>query len=412
MIEHPIPATPKPPTRLFSLFCLASYLLSMAYGSTFLLSLLMSSHGGNEKNAGTIISAAMVSTFVAVIFSGHLCDRLGAARSVALCAVALVVANLGFALCASQLPMMILFGFVLGIGWGVFYTLGPIMVAMMVEPAQRARYFALLSGSMMSGIGSAPLLGRLASQAGLPVTWAFVVAALASVMGVVLFWHLAAPLQRLPDRSGAIASKLSRSGAMAVLRSKAVFAIVMVGLGGAIFGGLSSFQTSYAQARGLDYSLFFVGFMSAAIAGRMLVAGFVVRRDPYLMACLLSGLIVVSVLMFLFQVSSGAGYLLAAIVLGVGYGLTYSVINGLAANEAPAGTTTQSLLLFSLSYFIGVFGFPLLAGKVIVEHGLETMLGILLGVAVLNWSITVVRLVWRALGISRRNTPGCERQRS
>lgn len=410
MIEQPSPAPSKPSPRLFSLFCLASYLLSMAYGSTFLLSLLMSSHGGNEKNAGTVISAAMVSTFVAVVLSGHLCDRLGAARSVALCGIALVVANLGFAVSASQLQLMMLFGFVLGIGWGVFYTLGPIMVAMMVEPAQRARYFALLSGSMMSGIGSAPLLGRLASQAGLPITWAFVIAALASLMGLLVSWRLAGQLQRLPDQSGAVASKLSLAGVLSVLRSKAVFAIVMVGLGGAIFGGLSSFQTSYAQARPLDYSLFFAGFMGAAITGRMLVAGIVVKRDPYVMACLLSGLIVVSVLIFEFQVSSSLGYLLAAIVLGIGYGLTYSVINGLAANEAPAGTTTQSLLLFSLSYFIGVFGFPLLAGKVIVEHGLSTMLGILLGVALLNWLITVVRLVWRSL-VASDGAPVGERQR-
>jgi MFS family permease len=397
MTDH---LTAKPSRRLFSVFCLASYLLSMAYGSTFLLALLIGSHGGNEKNAGSVISAAMISTFVAVVFSGHLSDRLGTARSIALCGIALVIANLGFALSASQLPAMMLFGLVLGIGWGVFYTLGPIIVAMIVEPAQRARYFALLSGSMMSGIGSAPLLGRLASQLGLPVTSAFFIAALASLAGVLLFWRLSARLERLPDRSGAVASKLSLAGAAAVLRSRAVFAIVMVGLGGAIFGGLSSFQTRYAHDRSLDYSLFFIGFMSAAIAGRMLVAGIVVKRDPYLMSCLLSGLIVVSVLMFQYFVASSLGYLLAAIVLGVGYGLTYSVINGMAANEAPAGTTTQSLLLFSLSYFIGVFGFPLLAGKVIVDSGMSVMLTILLGVALSNWSITVGRLVWRRVEIS------------
>lgn len=396
MTEHSAASPARPSRKLFSVFCLASYLLSLAYGSTFLLALLMSGHGGNEQNAGAVISSAMFSTFIAVLLSGHLSDRLGAARSVAVCGLALVIANLGFALFADQLPLMMVFGAVLGIGWGVFYTLGPIMVAMIVEPAQRARYFALLSGSMMSGIGSAPLLGRLATQSGLPVTTAFFVAALASLLGVLLFARLSGQLAKLPDRSGAVASKLSLAGARTVLRSRAVFAIVMVGLGGAVFGGLSSFQTSYAHARSLDYSLFFGGFMGAAIAGRMLVAGFVVRRDPYVMACLLSGLIVVAVLMFQFWVASSLGYLLAAVVLGVGYGLTYSVINGLAANEAPAGTTTQSLLLFSLAYFIGVFGFPLWAGKVIVEQGVATMLGILLGVAVLNWLITVARLVWRA----------------
>lgn len=36
-------ATPPPmvPARLFGLFCIASYLLSLSYGSTFLLSLLI-----------------------------------------------------------------------------------------------------------------------------------------------------------------------------------------------------------------------------------------------------------------------------------------------------------------------------------------------------------------------------------
>ena len=71
------------------------------------------------------------------------------------------------------------------------------------------------------------------------------------------------------------------------------------------------------------------------------------------------------------------------------------MINGLAANEAPNGTTAQSLLLFSLSYFIGVFGFPLLAGKIIVEQGMPTLLLTVLAVASLNWLITVGRLIWR-----------------
>jgi MFS family permease len=108
-----------------------------------------------------------------------------------------------------------------------------------------------------------------------------------------------------------------------------------------------------------------------------------------------------SILMFGFVVDDGFSYLLAAVMLGVGYGLTYSVINGLAANEAPNGTTSQSLLLFSLSYFIGVFGFPLLAGKIIVEHGMSTLLLTMLVVALLNWLITVGRLIWRRATIAK-----------
>jgi len=383
---------------LFGLFCLGSYLLSLSYGSTFLLSLLIGSRGGNEHDAGTVISTAMLSTFVAVIGSGHLSDRLGAARSVAVFGCLLAVASLGFALTPGVGPGLLFFGLTLGLGWGVFYTLGPIIVAMLVEPAQRARYFALLSGSMMTGIGSGPLLGRLASALGYPLTSAFLIAAGASLLGVLIFWRLDGRLRQQANHLGTAAASITWAGTAQVLSSRAVWPILMVGLGGCVFGGLSSFQTSYGPSRGVDYSLFFLGFMSAAIASRLLIAGIVVKRDPYRAACLLSGLMLVSILLFLFAVDSSASYLLAAVTLGVGYGLTYSVINGLAANEAPAGCTSQALLLFSLSYFIGVFGFPWLAGRIIVEAGIQALLFTVLGVALLNWLISLGRLGWRRLG--------------
>ncbi|MFJ4396120.1 MFS transporter [Pseudomonas sp. NPDC089396] len=379
--------------RLFGTFCLSSYLLSLSYGTTFLLAMTLRAHGASEADAGSVISTAMLSTFLAVIFSGHLSDHLGAAKSVAVGAVFLAAACLGFAALPGLGVAMMLFGLLLGFGWGVFYTLGPIIVAMLIEPERRVKYFALLSGCMMTGIGTGPLLGRVAQALGYPVEAAFVVAAGASVLGGVMFWLMAPRIQQ-HQRAVAV-SRITPVAARSVLSSKAAFAILMVGLGGAIFGGLSSFQTSYAALLHLDYSLFFIGFMSAVIACRLLVAGFIVKRDPYVMACVLTALIVLSVLMFMYWVESPGGYLLAAIVLGVGYGLTYSVINGLAANEAPAGQTAQALLLFSLAYFIGVFGFPLLAGKVIVEAGMAALLQLLLVIALANWSITVARLAWR-----------------
>jgi MFS family permease len=321
---------------------------------------------------------------------------LGAARSIALFGLLLVTASLGFAMTPGFGHLLLFFGLLLGLGWGVFYTLGPIFVASLVTPAQRAKYFALLSGSMMTGIGSGPLLGRAASALGWPVTSAFYLAALASLIGVLLFWRLGA---RLKSTQATSAAKITWQATTQVLGSRAVFPIIMVGLGGCVFGGLSSFQTSYATARSLDYSLFFLGFMSAAISSRMLIAGYVVKRDPLRASCLLSGLMLGSIVLFAFGVHSGFTYLLAALMLGVGYGLTYSVINGLAANEAPTGSTSQALLLFSLSYFIGVFGFPLLAGKIIVEQGMATLLLTVLAVALVNWLITVARLLWRRLNV-------------
>lgn len=127
-------ATPAVGAKTFALFCLASFLLSLSYGSTFLLSLLIHSRGGNEHDAGSVISMAMLSTFVAVVCCGHLADAVGAARAIAGMGVLLVVASLGFALTPGVGQGLMLFGLSLGLGWGVFYTLGPIIVTLLVAP--------------------------------------------------------------------------------------------------------------------------------------------------------------------------------------------------------------------------------------------------------------------------------------
>lgn len=400
------PAAARTSNGVFGLFCLGSFLLSVSYGTTFLLAMMLSAHGGSESDAGTIISVAMFSTFAAVIFSGHLTDLFGAPRAIAAGAVLLAAACLGFASVQTFGTAVLIFGLLLGLGWGVFYTLGPIIVAMIIEPARRVKFFALLSGSMLTGIGTGPLIGRASEALGYPVESAFVMAAIASLLGGLVFVCIGPKIKHQSRLIGPVSvCKITPRAAVSVLSSKAVFAIVMVGLGGAIFGGLSSFQTSYATLNHLDYSLFFLGFMGAAIACRLLVAGFIIKRDPYVMACILTALIVVSVLMFMFFVHSSAMYVLAAITLGVGYGLTYSVINGLAANEAPVGYTSQSLVLFSLAYFVGVFGFPWLAGHVIVSYGIPALLSIILVIAVCNWTITAGRLLWRRLSQSRSASP-------
>lgn len=384
----------------FAAFCVASFLLSVAYGATFLLVLLVTSLGGSERDAGQVFAVAMVSTLATVLGSGHVMQRLGAARSVAAGAVCLVLASLGFALVSGLGPALTGFGVVLGIGWGLFYTLGPIMVAGMVEPSRRTHCFALLSGSMLTGIGAGPLLGKLGAYVCLPVQTAFFCAAASAALGGLYFWQMGARDRRLDRRPGTRV-QISLEATASVLSSRSAFSILMVGLGGAIFGGMGSFQTSYAASLGLDYSLFFIGFMGAAIGCRLLIAGWVVRRNPLATSAVLTTLMLVAVVGFDRWVSGSLSYALTAALLGIGYSLNYSVINGLAANESPPTLTAQALLLFSLSYFVGVFGFPFIAGKVIAHSGVHGMLLSVSLVALLVWGLSVGRWVY---GLTSQNT--------
>ncbi|PDS34783.1 MFS transporter [Rhizobium anhuiense] len=381
----------------FAVLCIGGFLLSIAYGVTFLIPVLVGQRGGDEALAGLIISAATVSTVILVILSGHIADAIGSARAVAVSGLFLAASALGFAIIPSAGLSLMIVGFILGIGWGAFYTLGPILVAAIVEPVHRIRFFALLSGSMMSGIGAGPIIGRIATGWSMPIETAFVFAFLSSLAGGALYFLLHIRL----TKAGKIlphVNKISFGATREVIASPAIYSIVMVGIGGAMFGGLSSFQTSYAKAHGFDYSLFFIGFMSAAILSRLFVAGYVVKKDPLYSLLILTSLTLASILLFLMLTSSQLAYLGGTAMLGLGYGLTYSVINGLAANEAPAGLMPQSLLLFSLAYIIGVFGFPLIAGNLIVSSGVQTMLYVVFLLAVLNFAIVLFRIAQRASG--------------
>ena len=379
--------------RNFALLCIGGYMLSVAYGVTFLIPLMVDQRGGNEVFAGAVISVAAISTLLSVVLSGHIADKFGTTISVAFSGMFLSVSMFGFFISEEVGNNLLLYGFILGGGWGMFYTLGPILVAAIIEPARRTRFFALLSGSMMSGIGSGPLIGRFVTFVGHSIEIVFCIAGILNVIGVVIYLYLNFSFKKNKNLMPHVSS-LSFSAIYAVLSSNAIFSIIMVGLGACVFGGLSSFQTVYAKEFGFDYSVFFIGFMVAAIGSRLFLSSYVVKKDPYISSFFLTLMIVISIILFIMVTDSVYFYFIFSVILGLGYGLNYSVINGLAANEAPDNMMPQSLLFFSLSYLLCVFGFPLLAGKIIYEEHIIIMFYVILGIASIKCMIAFFR-IWQ-----------------
>jgi hypothetical protein len=62
---------------MFSLFYLASFFQSGAYGLTFMFPRLFEGFGSNEKVVGIMLFVTIISTLISVYFSGHLSGRIG-----------------------------------------------------------------------------------------------------------------------------------------------------------------------------------------------------------------------------------------------------------------------------------------------------------------------------------------------
>ena len=84
-------------------------------------------------------------------------------------------------------------------------------------------------------------------------------------------------------------------------------------------------------------------------------------------------------------------YWLFAALFGIGYGVSYPILVAMAAKDADEDVVAQTLQLFAFTYFVGIFGFPLIAGWVIVEFNSGILLMIVSLLAALEASLSLKR---------------------
>jgi MFS family permease len=357
----------------------ASTLLAAAYGATALLPLHVSAIGGNATTVGVIISSGTVFTLLFAVLSGHLTDKVGRLNSI-LMGGASLAAGVGIIGASSAIGwQLILAGVLLGTGWALFYVLIPIYVVSFLVPESRIRYLTLVSGFQMLGIGASPVAGRLTQILEIPVSAVFRSLAVAGLAACALLAWMGRSLRDLPRREGRQA-KLQWPAIRRVFAGVARYPVIMIGLGACIFSTLSAFQTSLAQVWKKDYSLFFLVFITTVVACRLSLAGYVGRHNPYRVILALLGTMLAGLLLMFCAAGSVYVYALSAMLFGIGYGLAYSVLNGILANSVDTEIQPQALQIFTCSYFLGIFGFPAVAGVLLTRYGVSTLLAALVGI--------------------------------
>ncbi|WP_377191459.1 MFS transporter [Ruegeria meonggei] len=372
-------------TRVFMTAC---GLQSITYGLTFLLPELFAQIGGTTADVGSVLGVTALTTLAVVLLLGEATKRIGImpplAASGLICALSLIL----FARAASIDAMVYFAGGMLGLGWGLFYVLGPIALAQVLKPDQRVTQFTWLSTFVMAGIGVGPIIGYLVGA-----ELGFSVVAVACLACAAAFATLTHHHTNLRVTQADVENDLSFRSATQVMTSCAWRPIVMVGLGASVFAAVSNFQTVYADANGLSYAAFFLAYTVTVIIGRLVMARFIGTHAPYGVIAFLMVVMTAAVLVLLIQSSNMIVYVAASILFGIGYGVAYPIVKAMAANDACPELTAATLQMFGLSYFVGVFGFPFVAGVVITTAGIPTLLIIAALLSCAEGSLAYVR--WR-----------------
>ena len=360
---------------LFSLFFLAVFLQSGTYGLTFLLPDLFIEFGANEKDVGRMLLITALTTLITVYYSGHLSDAIGRLKTLGLSGYAITAALFLYSIAENIGPALTIASALIGFGWGLMYTLAPVVLTRLSNTENRVQMFSLYAVFLMAGFGLSPVFASWLESAGYEIRVAFRMVAVFCAVSGSLFLLISKSIgQHANSDASNNHSRLSLKSVKTIFRSRARLPVVMVFLGASVFAGVNNFQTVIAASAGLIYADYFLVYTVTTVICRVAFAKFKGGAAPYRIIGLLQSVMTAGVLLFLFIDGNQTVYIVCAILFAIGYGASYPVLAAMAANDADEDLVPQTLQLFSLTYFIGIFGFPLVAGWLIVDFSISTLL--------------------------------------
>src|SRR5918998_4824268 len=310
------------------LLLLGTFGVSTAYGMLLLLPLYVQELGGNEANFGVVLSGA---TVTAVLCIGVLIRYPVTLRPHAVVAIAIAVYGTGAAgasLVIGTWTPLVGVGVLLGTAWAVVYTATPMAMSEMVTDEGRATYFGYLTGTQQVGIGAGPVVARVLVETNLGFRGTFLAAsticmAAVALTSIVGFLTPDARAASAWDRKGTAPNACSvpfGEAVRCILRSEAVFSLVMILLFACLFTSMIQFQTTFAGSRGLDYAVFYVTYTVAVIFSRFVLAAMATRFDARLVVASAVSVMAFGIATFLLVGSNVLLYGTASALLGLGYG--------------------------------------------------------------------------------------------
>ena len=375
--------------------------ISTAFGMLLLLPLYVQELGGDEADFGLVLSAAAVP---AVLCIGLLIRHPEALRPHVVVALAIATYGVGAAgasLVTGGWVPLVGIGVLLGTAWAVVYAASPMAMSRMVTDEGRAAYFGYLTGTQQVGIGVGPVISRLLVETPLGFRGTFLLAGVVCLVATVLTL-LVGTLVSDAGKEGAErngVSPVSFGVAMRrILVSEAAFSLVMILLFACLFTTMTSFQPTFAGARGLDYSVFYVTYTVAVIFSRFVLGGLVARFDPRLVIAGSVSVMALAVASFLAVGSNGIFYGISSAFLGLGYGLALPGVQAQAVNVSEEQVRLRVLPMAGMLFEGAILGFPLVAGWVITGFGYRALFALLL-----TFALVQVTIAWWRLLIAGRS---------
>lgn len=332
------------PTFLF--VCFSAFTLFMIF-NLFIPTLplfALNAFSATEQQVGLIVGSFIAASVIARLFAGLLLDRFGE-KKVLLLSFLVVFVSAILHIWSFSFGWLLFLRFIQGLGFGVATTAAgalAIMIAPKTRQGEAVGYYSMfMSLAMVIG----PVVGLQIVQHG-TYTGLFLLTVALSATGFFLaIFIVYKPEKKTPEPMSINRFIAPQALSVSFCSSLASFA----------YGGILSFITLYAVSLGMETaaSLFFVVYAIILLGARFVTGRLFDRFGENVVLYPTLALFVIG-LVLLSQASSLFIFLLAAVLMGAGFGSVLPSFQTLAVQSVSRKQAVQATSTFYILYDLGI----------------------------------------------------------
>lgn len=348
------------------LLCLANnlFLFIFYFAQTTILPIyILKELGGSVTQAGLTLTLFMVSAILIRPFSGLIIDKLGQHRTLIISATMFCFIAFGY-LFISNMTSLYILRLIHGVWFSILTTVCVPVVNQFIPDSRRGEGMGYYAMSVNLGIVLGPLIGLSLIPY---LSYTMVTAVLVAMIFIGYIFCFLIPVQEVkqPDSE---AEKI-KLGLSDFVEKKSLTVALMVMMISFSYASIMSFIAPFASSIHLmQYAgLFFVVFAISMMSLRPITGKIYDRKGPQYV--IYPAVLTFSLgLLVLSQIHTLTGFMLAAVLIGLGFGSAQPCLQTLAIQRAPKHRIGYATSTFYTCYDIGIAIGSLVVGMMITKQ--------------------------------------------
>lgn len=348
------------------LLCLANnlFLFIFYFAQTTILPIyILKELGGSVTQAGLTLTLFMVSAILIRPFSGLIIDKLGQHRTLIISATMFCFIAFGY-LFISNMTSLYILRLIHGVWFSILTTVCVPVVNQFIPDSRRGEGMGYYAMSVNLGIVLGPLIGLSLIPY---LSYTMVTAVLVAMIFIGYIFCFLIPVQEVkqPD-SEAEKTKLGLSD---FVERRSLTVALMAMMISFSYASIMSFIAPFASSIHLmQYAgLFFVVFAISMMSLRPITGKIYDRKGPQYV--IYPAVLTFSLgLLVLSQIHTLTGFMLAAVLIGLGFGSAQPCLQTLAIQRAPKHRIGYATSTFYTCYDIGIAIGSLVVGMMITKQ--------------------------------------------